>query len=655
MISHLTIKNFGPIRDIDVDCNDKDVFIVGPNGSGKTHILQAISLALTGKTSRNVTNDKLIGPNGSDFYIKLVLDSGDIIERTVKGASLTLADGQIYKKVADVYEHLPFDPVLLFNVCFIKQGKIAEFFESDNGKSVMSKMASLLIDVNRITEGYKALTTRINANKKSIDSLSGILAGMPENINEQVTAIEAEIVELEGKIPTTVVDVKTIEEQLAIHKSISSKNGQITVVDNQLKSIHVVNKPMSDLALLQENRRQYLILLAKQTEYNTEKEILDHFVEAKDKMPYIQKFFGIDVSLAKQQFDEQFLTAVSNNRKQVRTYMTTPEFTDESNALQLLEFWKKNGHIDSASIMAAKNAVQEVSGHLVPFKDVLQKLRGVGATPENVASLMDQLITNQQTKVNLIADEINKNKALPVSDDEIARVSEEHANYRNYVNNWKSLSTQLETLRSELSELTTKVLYNEQQLQNMASIANTKNAIMDAVNSKKSQITLLKDMEEKRSNYEKQYTETTQTVVSMEEWRDVLKDMPVRMRKALFHPVAYHLNKDFHDLFSFIGLGKIEIDWDNMDITIGDKQFEQLSGAQHIALGLSIRLALLKSMGQFVPVMLIDEPTEFMDDVRKNDVKLFLEYLSKYTQMFTCTHDNNIITIQDSLVINTAE
>ncbi len=107
MIKNLEITNFGPIKHVNVDTNNKNVYIIGPNGTGKSHILRAISLVCTGKHGKTNNNESLIGPHGSDFEIKLTLDNGSILRRTSKTASLELSDGTKYKKVTDVLEHLP--------------------------------------------------------------------------------------------------------------------------------------------------------------------------------------------------------------------------------------------------------------------------------------------------------------------------------------------------------------------------------------------------------------------------------------------------------------------------------------------------------------------------------------------------------------------
>ena len=91
-----------------------------------------------------------------------------------------------------------------------------------------------------------------------------------------------------------------------------------------------------------------------------------------------------------------------------------------------------------------------------------------------------------------------------------------------------------------------------------------------------------------------------------------------------------------------------------MDIVIGNKIIEQLSGAQEVALGLTMHLALLKAMGEQVPIMLIDEPTQFMDTVHINEVKTYLNYLGRQTQMWICTHEDQIVDNVNSIILNTS-
>ena len=60
------LKNFRCHEDFELDCPQSTTMIVGENGSGKTSILEAIYLALRGKSFKGV--DREILRRGADFY-----------------------------------------------------------------------------------------------------------------------------------------------------------------------------------------------------------------------------------------------------------------------------------------------------------------------------------------------------------------------------------------------------------------------------------------------------------------------------------------------------------------------------------------------------------------------------------------------------------
>ena len=162
---------------------------------------------------------------------------------------------------------------------------------------------------------------------------------------------------------------------------------------------------------------------------------------------------------------------------------------------------------------------------------------------------------------------------------------------------------------------------------------------------------LYNDAKTKISSLEIKKKEIVDQLCNISYWKSIFSEVPNRLRQALFNPVVAVLNKEFYDLFSFSGLGEIKIDWSKVIITVGDKRFEQLSGAQMVAVGLSLRLALLKVIGECVPIMLVDEPTTFLDDDRKNDIAKLLAHMGSVSQLFVSTHDDNIIG-SNSVIIN---
>ena len=66
IIHKISLKNFRCHDEFELDCNRPTTLIIGENGSGKTSVLEAIYLALRGKSFKGVDNE--IVKNGTDFY-----------------------------------------------------------------------------------------------------------------------------------------------------------------------------------------------------------------------------------------------------------------------------------------------------------------------------------------------------------------------------------------------------------------------------------------------------------------------------------------------------------------------------------------------------------------------------------------------------------
>jgi DNA replication and repair protein RecF len=71
-IQRLQIENFRNIADVDLELPSRVNLFLGDNGTGKTSLLEAVHLALTGRSQRKATQDVMIR-KGTDFF-RLALD-----------------------------------------------------------------------------------------------------------------------------------------------------------------------------------------------------------------------------------------------------------------------------------------------------------------------------------------------------------------------------------------------------------------------------------------------------------------------------------------------------------------------------------------------------------------------------------------------------
>lgn len=653
MIKNLEITNFGPIKHVNVDTNNKNVYIIGPNGTGKSHILRAISLVCTGKHGKTNNNESLIGPHGSDFEIKLTLDNGSILTRTSKTASLELSDGTKYKKVTDVLEHLPFDPILFYNVAFVKQGKINEVFEKDVGKGIIEKLVSLVIDNKVLADGYKDLLAKEKEFKAISNSLASIITDLEKvDYDTQIEEIEAELKTY--VVAETDVDEAVIAKQKEAWKQLQNIQTKISEYEKMRSQLSVVTEPTESVEELQRNKQMYDALQKLLEQETTAKAELDKFEKAVEILADLKVFFGLDATLVKATYTEDELNSITKQKEELFGYLTTTDYTEYDRATKLLEFHKKYGHIDALSIAGEKEKFDKVKDVISQHVDVVKYLKQYSATPTNVETLLSKKIEECKTSVNNIISQKEKYKnVVPVDETKIIDLAQHWSNYKNYVATVDKLTTTLVTINSELEKIQSSIIMTEEAIaQAEQAILNKKN-MENIVRTKRNMLSMLQSNKEKLETNKMKKFETDEQVANVLSWKDVLKEMPGKLRHALLQPVAYHLNKDFQELFSFT-LGDVKIDWNNMDIVIGNKIIEQLSGAQEVALGLTMHLALLKAMGEQVPIMLIDEPTQFMDTVHINEVKTYLNYLGRQTQMWICTHEDQIVDNVNSIIINTS-
>ena len=660
MIKRIQIHNFGRILDLDIDCsNNRNVYILGQNGSGKTTILQAISLALTGKLAKGLTNDAYIGPKDNDFLIVLELDDGTKIGRTCKGAKLKLPNGSVFKKVKDVYDHLSFDPALLYNLSYVRQGEIADIFLSGNGKVVVDKLVSLIVDSKRISEGNTELTRMSKQLESDYDNLDLEIAhnkNLMKSVNYEsllndYNRYKSELDKLNNlmkynsyELDMFLSKIDRYDAVVALLKSYKQKYDEVKIkMDSATKPTLTLQDLSSKRALLDSWKRDLSNL-------QKHKDEIVIFEESKKVADKIDEY--ISMRLPRTTYSQAELDDIKNTKNEVFHYLSTEDKCD--NAEYLMKKYHAQEDIDAESILETKKKIKECVELLKPYEQVIRYVRSVNlpaneAIDKNIYELNQQIDDIENRYKNVSEVELSDE----VTDDQFTSL--QHA-----WDEYNSINTVFQTTKNELGKLLVeykqlgKEISNYPSREDIIKLKDSQNTI-DHLNSMISMcekhFNLYNEAKDKISSLEIKKKDITDRLSSISHWKGIFSEVPNRLRQAIFNPVVAVLNKEFYDLFSFSGLGEIKIDWSKVLITIGDKRFEQLSGAQMVAVGLSLRLALLKVIGECVPMMLVDEPTTFLDDDRKNDISKLLSHMGSVSQCFVSTHDDNIIG-NNSVIVN---
>jgi len=112
-IARLFIKNFRLFEVIDLDLNKKDLLIIGPNGSGKTSILEAINLLISRKSIRTRDLKECIKEGSEGFSLGLEIKNEDEV-LTIKAAKQVNKRVSIKTKLGNITANKSNLPIIQF-------------------------------------------------------------------------------------------------------------------------------------------------------------------------------------------------------------------------------------------------------------------------------------------------------------------------------------------------------------------------------------------------------------------------------------------------------------------------------------------------------------------------------------------------------------
>lgn len=112
-IARLFIKNFRLFEAIDLNLNKKDLLIIGPNGSGKTSILEAINLLISRKSIRTRDLKECIKEGSEGFSLGLEIKNEDEV-LTIKAAKQVNKRVSIKTKLGNIPANKSNLPIIQF-------------------------------------------------------------------------------------------------------------------------------------------------------------------------------------------------------------------------------------------------------------------------------------------------------------------------------------------------------------------------------------------------------------------------------------------------------------------------------------------------------------------------------------------------------------
>jgi exonuclease SbcC len=219
--THVSLQNFKPYDDAELDLRDGVTVIHGVNGSGKSSLLEACFFALYGSKALGGTLEDVVttGADDAEIELEFVHDGGTYrIERRVRisGERATTAkcvldgpDGTV-EGARDVRRHvaslLRMDAEAFVNCAYVQQGEVNKLINAS--PSQRQDMIDDLLQLGKLEEyRERAGNARLGVedvltSKRSVleDIESQIAAKEDENLHERLNALESDLAKVDEKI-----------------------------------------------------------------------------------------------------------------------------------------------------------------------------------------------------------------------------------------------------------------------------------------------------------------------------------------------------------------------------------------------------------------------------------------------------------------------
>ena len=204
MISHISIKNFAIIKEVDIDFHEGLNIITGETGAGKSIVIEAISLALGSRADTAFVRSgatkaivQLAGTHeGEEYVITREVSAAGKNLCKVNGEIVTLANlNQICKKLADI--HGQYDHQSLLNPEY--HIKLVDLYKKDSIFPAKQKVSEIFTRYRELSSRLKHLLADAAENQRQLDFMrfeleeiqkANLTPGEDETLEEEINLLQ---------------------------------------------------------------------------------------------------------------------------------------------------------------------------------------------------------------------------------------------------------------------------------------------------------------------------------------------------------------------------------------------------------------------------------------------------------------------------------
>ncbi len=664
MVNELSLHNFKIFQDRNVRFSPGINILQGPNGSGKTSILESIEFALFGSVTGTTGLAPLVSigenqctvslsfrPRGvsteGSYRILRQLSKGDEGASTTQTRLTRNGDEMSSKKTAveaTLDDLLPVDQGTYRNSCYIRQGEIRSLLEAGKERE---REIDRMIGLGVFEEAWKDLRKR---QSRLEDEVSGAREELiraqaevenAESISEELSRRMEEKMTLQAEIKKmksepgisediSAQDLEGGRDQASTRQRLENIEHNRGALDERIDSANErLNEIEADI-LRRENRIESL-REEKQSLQERKKRIAEDLQEHQQSL---------------QQLENDVLKLQADLELQERLVKTFSQMEAEGESicplcgsqLTVQHARDARGSLDQ-KIQDLQSSIRSKEKDRERFKQAVDRF-------QSRLSRLDQELREAERE---ISEARSQNSGLRTSKEEIeTQLSSDLQSKREMEKEIKKEKEMLQEMEKSApsvgqeSNRLAKYMADKRMLERLEKEISQ---LMDKLGQEQMKKTRLKSIEERHSSLEDE-------LERVKDIRWAFNNIGPHARKRILPTVESRTDQIFRDIYSGDFIEGLELDDDYGVIArtaSGKMPLEMLSVGERVMAGLSMRIALSRVFRETEPevqdqgFLILDEPTEYMDQENVRSLASTLAGLEELGQVILVTHDRDLV------------